>query len=297
MKWLSIILLIAGSFFMLAVYHGKKETSSAYTETKEMIVLRKVVHDLLLSSGDSVSRVLPVKQVSDQEFQLFPEKPLSIKPDSFVNIVNKTIREGNLVRNFTASIVKCQGKEIVYGFAASPAAGESVVTCLGTKLPEDCYYLSFIFSTEQKNVLNNSAFYWSLAVITSLALFFVWRNRKLKKSGNPAAPETTGQQNSIQENTLQIGKYLFNPEQQYLEMDAEKTVLTIIECKVLSILANTPNTMIERDTIQNEVWGNEGVIVTRSLDMFISKLRKKLSGDPGIKIINVHGKGYKLCLQ
>jgi DNA-binding response OmpR family regulator len=43
-----------------------------------------------------------------------------------------------------------------------------------------------------------------------------------------------------------------------------------------------------------EIWINEGVITGRSLDMFVSKLRKKLSGDPALRITNVHGKGYKL---
>ena len=46
--------------------------------------------------------------------------------------------------------------------------------------------------------------------------------------------------------------------------------------------------------MQKEVWENEGVIVTRSLDMFISKLRKKLNKDPLVNIVNIHGIGYKL---
>jgi DNA-binding response OmpR family regulator len=45
-----------------------------------------------------------------------------------------------------------------------------------------------------------------------------------------------------------------------------------------------------------EVWEDEGVIVGRSLDMFVSKLRKKLQADPCISILNVHGKGYKLVI-
>ena len=52
--------------------------------------------------------------------------------------------------------------------------------------------------------------------------------------------------------------------------------------------------LILRDTLMQEIWINEGVITGRSLDMFVSKLRKKLSGDPELKITNVHGKGYRL---
>jgi DNA-binding response OmpR family regulator len=55
-----------------------------------------------------------------------------------------------------------------------------------------------------------------------------------------------------------------------------------------------PNEIIERSRIQKEIWEDEGVIVGRSLDMFISKLRKKLEFDSNIKIVVVRGKGFKL---
>jgi len=60
------------------------------------------------------------------------------------------------------------------------------------------------------------------------------------------------------------------------------------------ILALSPNEIIERSRLQKEVWEDEGVIVGRSLDMFISKLRKKLEVDPNINIVVIRGKGYKL---
>jgi DNA-binding response OmpR family regulator len=51
---------------------------------------------------------------------------------------------------------------------------------------------------------------------------------------------------------------------------------------------------VPRETLMQKVWIDEGVITGRSLDMFVSKLRKKLSSDPALRITNVHGKGYKL---
>lgn len=296
MKWPALILMITVSFILLAVYSGGEENSSKYNETKEMIVLRKIVHELLLSSGDSASRVLPVKQISADEFHLFPEKPLSIQPDSLVQIISKTIREGKLLRNFTASIVKCQGKEVVYGLVSSPAAKENVVSCLGRELPEDRYYLDFIFLPKEKQTPWSRYVYISCAAITVALSFFFLRRKKLQHTGTAAVTDTAVTENEAKANHIQIGKYLFNPEQQYLELNGDKVTLTIKECKVLSILAHAPNTIVERDTIQKDVWENEGVIVTRSLDMFISKLRKRLSDDPDVKIVNVHGKGYRLSV-
>ena len=70
--------------------------------------------------------------------------------------------------------------------------------------------------------------------------------------------------------------------------------LTDKECKVLDLLHKSFGELIPRETLMQEVWINEGVITGRSLDMFVSKLRKKLSRDPGLSITNVHGKGYML---
>ena len=75
----------------------------------------------------------------------------------------------------------------------------------------------------------------------------------------------------------------------------EKTIdLTGTETRLLLIFAQSPNETIERSRLQKELWEDEGVIVGRSLDMFISKLRKKLELDPNIKIVVVRAKGYKL---
>jgi len=59
-------------------------------------------------------------------------------------------------------------------------------------------------------------------------------------------------------------------------------------------LPNAVNTTVEREVILNIVWGDEGDYVGRTLDVFISKLRKKLEVDSSIKIVNIRGVGYKL---
>jgi DNA-binding winged helix-turn-helix (wHTH) protein len=292
MKLRYIFLLFAVAFAILAVYNGNQTTGSQYESSKQIIVLRKIAHELLLSAGDSTSRVLPVKQVKENEYQLLPEKPLAISPDSFVNIVNKTVQAGKLPYTFTANVVRQKDNEIVHGFVASLSKNEGEVSCLGRNLPKDAYYISFIFEPKKSQAL----FYllaWGIAAVT---LGFVWfrKNRKPVAPEILEEPEPAIEEEAIQEGFIPIGKYFFNHSQQYLELNGERAELTVKENKVLYILSKKINTIIERDTLQKEVWENEGVIVTRSLDMFVSKLRKKLSGDPDIKIVNSHGKGYKL---
>jgi DNA-binding response OmpR family regulator len=96
-----------------------------------------------------------------------------------------------------------------------------------------------------------------------------------------------------------LGKFLFDVKGQRLlsmaiGMQREVINLTDKECKVLELLNNNFGELIPRETLMQKVWLDEGVITGRSLDMFVSKLRKKLSGDPELKITNIHGKGYKL---
>jgi len=91
-----------------------------------------------------------------------------------------------------------------------------------------------------------------------------------------------------------LGKFVFNVKGQHLLLESEVVSLTDKECKVLHLLHKNFGELIPRETLMQEVWINEGVITGRSLDMFVSKLRKKLSRDPGLRITNVHGKGYKL---
>lgn len=91
-----------------------------------------------------------------------------------------------------------------------------------------------------------------------------------------------------------LGKFVFDVKDQRLLLENEVISLTEKECKVLELLNESFGELIPRDTLMQKIWISEGVITGRSLDMFVSKLRKKLSADPGLKITNVHGRGYKL---
>lgn len=292
MKLRYLLLLLAVSFAILAMYKGGEKKTGKYEGARQMVVLRKMVHELLLTAGDSTSRVLPVKEVSENEYHLVPEKPLAISPDSFVNIVNKALQAGKLPYNFTANVVRQKNNEIVHGFVASLSKNEEEISCLGRSLPKDDYYISFVFEPKT----SRWGFYLLAAVLAAAAFGFVWarQNRKPRIVESADIPATATEEKSVSHEITPIGRYLFNYTEQWLELNGERTVLTTKENKVLYMLAGSPNMIIERDTLQKEVWENEGVIVTRSLDMFISKLRKKLSGDENVKIVNVHGKGYKL---
>lgn len=91
-----------------------------------------------------------------------------------------------------------------------------------------------------------------------------------------------------------IGKYIFNFNKQTLIFKNEKQLLTHRETQLLFYLFEKKNEILDRSFILNKLWGNDDFFNARSMDVFISKLRKKLKKDTDIEIINSRGYGYKL---
>lgn len=94
--------------------------------------------------------------------------------------------------------------------------------------------------------------------------------------------------------TFAIGKYAFDHGRQVLEYKGKKQKLTSREADLLRMLCVQENRILERDVALKELWGDDSYFNGRSMDVFISKLRAYLKGDPSVEIVNVHGKGYKL---
>lgn len=92
----------------------------------------------------------------------------------------------------------------------------------------------------------------------------------------------------------QIGSYTFDTENYKLSHPEFEKVLTKKESLILKILVKSKNQVVPRDMILNGVWGHDDYFVGRSLDVFMTKIRKYLSKDEGINLQNIHGIGFKL---
>lgn len=96
---------------------------------------------------------------------------------------------------------------------------------------------------------------------------------------------------------IEIGKYVFNfPKQALVYQDGEEEFLTHRETHLLYHLCKNKNEVLDRSIILKELWGDDDFFNARSMDVFISKLRKKLKKDKNIQIVNVRGYGYKLIV-
>lgn len=93
---------------------------------------------------------------------------------------------------------------------------------------------------------------------------------------------------------LKVSQYLFNFQKLTLNLNGNSHTLTFREAEVMKYLAERPHEVIKREDLLKTIWGDDDYFMGRSLDVFISRLRKYLSGDSAIRIDNVHGVGFRL---
>ena len=92
----------------------------------------------------------------------------------------------------------------------------------------------------------------------------------------------------------QIGRFVFDTQKQLLTIGDKQTKLTTKENELLALLCSHANEILQRDFALKTIWIDDNYFNARSMDVYITKLRKHLKDDDQIEIINIHGKGYKL---
>ncbi len=109
---------------------------------------------------------------------------------------------------------------------------------------------------------------------------------------------STGTDSSDDTTTVfRLGTYTFDSGRQILERNGAEQKLTGKEAELLRMLCVHVNRTLERDVALKTIWGDNSYFNGRSMDVFVSKLRKYLQEDKGIEVLNVHGKGYKLVIS
>lgn len=292
MNWKHLTAFITALLLILLfVFATRKGENKNFEKSKNEIVIRKIGHEILLHSGDSTSRVLPVKQLTENEYQIQFESRLTFIPDSLVNIIHRIITANKLPSDYIVNVKEGANNEVIFGYAMLGTEQNNIVPCTGRKQPESQYLINLKF---QNSGITNLQKSYLIAGLSLLGICLFLYGAKFLAKRKPLTGNNEKNAGVSQNNGIQIGKYTFFNEEQYLAISEEKINLTIKESKLLYIFATAPNQIIDRQRLQKEVWEDDGVIVGRSLDMFVSKLRKKLDTDLNIKLVNIHGKGYKL---
>lgn len=114
----------------------------------------------------------------------------------------------------------------------------------------------------------------------------------LKRSQSHPIPQKQEDNSS-----LRIGKFEFHPNNLTLSTQDNARNLTLKEADLIRFFAENPNKVLSRNEILEKVWGSNDYFLGRSLDVFISRLRKYFKEDPNIKIINLHGIGFRFSVK
>ena len=108
---------------------------------------------------------------------------------------------------------------------------------------------------------------------------------------------TSGEQDE-QKKCYRLGKIAFSPQEYELILPGEeRKKLTQKESDLLKLFCQNSGKVLERELIANMVWGDDSYFVGRSMDVFITKLRKQFKNEPSVEIVNVHGVGFKLVVD
>lgn len=272
-----------------------------------MVTLRMIGHQILLLSGDSSSRVLPIKNVQNQ-YKIDFASDFRFNPGKVSTIIDSLMVQSNIASHYITEIIDCKTQQVVYSYEINNKEASSLVPCKDRLQPIGCYFItisllelappvaSIDFKAKSnppiKSTLENkgSKKITTLVLIAFplfllLGLFVV-----LRKKNQIIEP-------NVDFDLIQLGDYRFDPKNMKLMRHDQKVELTAKEAGLLSLLYHNINSTIKREVLLKEVWDDEGDYVGRTLDVYISKLRKKLEDDDKLKIMNIRGVGYKLILN
>jgi DNA-binding winged helix-turn-helix (wHTH) protein len=274
---LIIVILISAAAFI----NKKNEIPENHLE----VVLRDLGHQLLLTAKDSSSRVLPVKKLNENKYQISFQNDFSFISDTLINLVQRTFQKNALANDYIVNLRNCKQNETVFAFEINNQKGD-LTPCKGRKLEVGCYVIEIeLLKPTQFN------FFWLLLLIIPLSLVGFYVTNKIRKKEER---ESVFESNDH----IQLGSFRFYPDNNVLKLENNNITLSEKETKALKIFAENINQIVEREKLMKEIWEDKGIVViSRNVDVLVSKLRKKLSDDNSIKFINVHGRGYKFIIE
>ncbi|GAB2842245.1 hypothetical protein GCM10027043_51880 [Ferruginibacter profundus] len=249
------------------------------------VVLRDIGHQLLLSAKDSTSRVLPVKKVNENTYRISFQKNFSFISDTLMNIVERAFQKNALAKGYIVNVRNCGQKEIVLAFEMNNNTG-NLVPCKGRRLEAGCYFIEI----DLLKMARFNYFLLLLLIIPLSLVVFYMKGAFRKKEKKAPVPDN--------DDYISVGNFRFYTNDNMLKIENKSITLTEKETKALKIFAENINQIVAREKLMKEIWEDEGIVViSRNVDVLVSKLRKKLSDDNSIKFINVHGRGYKFTIE
>lgn len=270
-------------------------------ERQVEVAMRLIGHEALLAAGDSSSVVRPVERDGDR-YRIRFANDFGFEPSLVTATVDSVVRTTKVATRYLVEFVSCDSNTVVHSWQAALVPENSMMPCMGRSQPVACYELWFtileqdlaafqgVTQHDEDSVPGSGSpsarrWLWSIPLALLLLGLLVFVRKRRRPTANIDDP-----------NVVRIGEFLFNARNMELSFKNERVRLTSKEADLLQLLSASPNDTVEREKILATVWGDEGVYVGRTLDVFVSKLRKKLEADANVRIVNIRGVGYRLVL-
>ena len=271
------------------------------------VVMRTIGHEILLASGDSTSRILPIEKVYDS-YKIKFDTEFLFDTEVLIGAVDSVIKATNIANHYIVDLIDCETDQVMYSYEIGLDTDLDLVPCRNREQTKACKHIlisllghdkeafadvlpeepTSLSPNKQTDESDSSAALYLIPLILVAGLAFA-----LKKKKSPPADSFS----PTNDHLVSIGNYQFDTRNLELSIEDSKTELTTKEADLLSLLHTSANNTLPREEILSQVWGDDGDYIGRTLDVFISKLRKKLEADSNIKIVNVRGVGYKLVLN
>lgn len=284
------VLLLTGLLFtQFARLPAPMDTQESRFAEKVNLALRRTAHHLLAESGDSTSSIAPVERMGNT-FLIRLERPFDY--NRLPVLLKESFQVHDIQANYDVAVLNCVDGLLQLGYNVQDVQTGEGVPCGGREQDGDCYNLEVIFTHPAKSS-SQSIGWWILASSFLLSGFSyaLWQWATPKKSA------TTAPLVSVEEVLrLPFGNSSLDVANQTLLVGSVQHQLTYREAKLLHLFVSHLQQLLERDFILQSVWNDEGIIVGRSVDVFVSRLRKMLRDDPTVRIATVHGVGYRLEL-
>lgn len=283
-----ILVLLAGLVLSFVLVREHPVTP-VLTERNVSLAMRQIAHELLSEQEQRYAQIPQLKAYGDSEFILPVETHLDY--NLLINIGPEILAEHGITENYNLALLDCSTSDLLLGFTSASLLRDGTVACSERSQDEGCHNLSFSLATPNKGGPRPM-----LYIMGSLALLSIILGKREQLNSVAKQPTNTLDEKQLSPRTT----FSFQAQQIKIANEASAhdsfgiAELTYREAKLLDFLVQHPNEVLDRERIHAAVWGSEGVIVGRSLDVFISRLRKKLAADSSIEIITVHGVGYRL---
>jgi DNA-binding winged helix-turn-helix (wHTH) protein len=203
-----------------------------------------------------------------------------------VEVVRNAFEKAEFSENYIVEVLQCSDHEVAYSYQIKNESEKNIIPCSGRYLPENCYQIEVLFTSIKADYFNRNTLLF-IGVIFLLGFLFIsfYARKSIEKNVE------------INSEFIALGSFEFYPKENKLQKATTEINLSKKECELLEIFVANPNQIVKREELTKKVWEDNGVFVGRSLDTYISKLRKKLKGDASIQLINIHGVGYKLEIK